>query len=368
MKVLVVRRKFHNAVGGVGRVCAAMMNDLVKRGHQTALLTLDQTDAVPFYPLDDSVEWIRLAMGDQDRRASWRLRWQRQLSIRRYVKKLAPDVIVGFEFGSFLIVRTAVFGMNIPVIAAEQSVPDRYDYLPFGWRKHIEFLAFLLASRVTVLLPSFVKKYPAYLRSKIVAIPNPVVVVPGLVYPNEQENPPKIVLNVGRLAYQKNQLFLLRAFARVAVDHPDWRLVIVGDGKMAEVLQRAAGELNLHGRVVFTGAVKDVSAWYDRAAFLAFPSLWEGFGIALAEALAHGLPAVGLRTAAAVNELITDGVTGMLTAPTEEAFADAMNKMIDDLPSRQRMGRAAVQSVQAYAPGKIFDQWESLFRSLASRR
>lgn len=368
MKLLFVCRKFDRMAGGVERMAVTIMNEMADRGFKVALLTWDDGRAIPHYDMTPQIAWTQLAMGNPDAPASWRLRFLRQIAMRRLVRQIQPNVVIAFQSGAFMAIRLAVLGLGQRVVAAERNSPDLFRYRSNGHRlEWVTNLCFLLAWRITVQLPSYVTKYPAWLRHKIVVIPNPVFLPAAPACPNDKQAGPKIILNVGRLSYQKNQMLLLRSFKPIAELYPDWRLVLVGDGEYRAKLLDLVDQLKLSGQVIFAGAVKDVHEWYQKAAFFAFPSLWEGFPNALAEALSQGIPAIGCITTAGVNELIKDGETGLLSEPNEESFSEAMRVLIENPDLRQRMGRAAARSLAHHEPRGIFDAWEDLFRSAGER-
>ena len=124
----------------------------------------------------------------------------------------------------------------------------------------------------------------------------------------------------------------------------------------------------MRDRVELIGAVTDVDAWYRESAFLAFPSLWEGFPNALVEAFRQGLPAVGLQRTAGVNELLRHNETGVLAPDDEVGFAAALQMMINDIKFRQSAGRMARESILCYEPETIFKQWADLFATLAGKK
>ncbi|OKH87449.1 glycosyl transferase family 1 [Thalassospira sp. TSL5-1] len=352
--------------GGVERMATAMMNEMIDRGFKVGLLTWDEENAEAHYELHPQIKWMKLDMGNPQNAAGWGLRLRRQMRIRHLILDFQPDVIIAFQVGAFIATRTALLGTGIPIIAAERNSPDLFDYVRHGKQLRRRSNLFLATSDcITVQLESYRKKYPAFLRKRIVAIPNPVWKPSNCHLSISRAPKTKLILSMGRLSYQKNQTFLLRAFALIADKNPDWTLALVGDGEAETELRGLAKKLNLTDRVVFAGSVKNVSDWYEKSDFLAFPSLWEGFPNALVEALSYGVPAIGLKSTSGVNELLQDGYNGLLVESTEAAFAKAMQHMIDSPEMCKDMGEIAIESVAKYAPSHIFDRWQKLFSDLA---
>ena len=366
--ILFVCRNFHQMAGGIEHMATLIMNQMVKRGFRVGLITWDPSRAEAHYTLDDSIDWMKLNLGNTTDKAGWPLRLQRQIVLRSMAKEFRPDVAIGFQVGTFLAARTAMLGLGIPMIAAERNSPDLFDFVTGGkTQRQRADLALRMADCVTVQLDSYLEKYPANLRDRIVSIPNPVQPISNPTFPNEDKNPPKRILHVGRLSYQKNQLFLINAFAQIASSNPDWVLSLVGEGEKRAEIEQRIHDLNLDEKVELVGAVTDVDEWYKKSAFLAFPSLWEGFPNALVEAFREGLPAVGFEQTAGVNELLHHKETGLLTTADEMSFASAMQTMINDQAFRQRAGRNAQASVLPYEPEAIFEQWATLFTKLANK-
>lgn len=369
ISVLFVCRNFHRMAGGVERIATLIMNQMVQRGFRVGLVTWDPADAEPHYRVDPSVAWAKLDLGSPEVRAGWRLRLLRQLALRRIAKQFKADVSIGFQLGTFIAARTATLGMGIPMVAAERNSPDLFNFVSNGKKQRRRAESVLsMANCVTVQLDSYRDRYPPRLRQRIVTLPNPVLPLEHPAYPNEADEPPRRILNVGRLSYQKNQVLLIRAFARIARAYPDWVLTLVGEGEKRAEIERLIAEKGLSNRIELIGAVADVDAWYRDSAFLAFPSLWEGFPNALVEAFRQGLPAVGLGRTAGVNELLQHDKSGILTSDDEVEFAAALQAMIDDVDFRSRAGRMAQNSILSYDPEAIFNQWADLFTSLADRK
>lgn len=101
-----------------------------------------------------------------------------------------------------------------------------------------------------------------------------------------------VIGNVGRLCYQKNQAFLLDVFAEVLKHRPNSRLLLIGEGDLKGELQEKAERLGIAGTVIFYGTTDRVERLYWAMDVFAFPSRFEGLGIAAVEAQAAGLPVI----------------------------------------------------------------------------
>lgn len=368
MRILFNSRKYDGIAGGVERMSIGLMNEMVRRGHSVALTSLDPSDATTFYPLDPAVEWTRIDIGEPSRRATPKEILARLAAMRGVIRRFRPDVIIGFQQGAFVTMAVAALGTGVPVIAAERNAPHRFDHLKDGHGRGFQFQSFRLARFVTVQFDSYRDHYPGFIRDRIVSIPNPVEAVHALADPASSPGERKTLLCVARLSYQKNQTVLIGAFGRLADAFPDWDLVLVGDGEDRAALEALAAAAP-PGRIRLEGAQADVGRYYRGAQLFCLPARWEGFPNVLAEAMAHGLPAVGFAACAGVNALIEPDRTGLLAEPMgdEAALAEALQSLMADPEGRAAMGAAAHASISPYAPEAVFDRWEALFAEAARR-
>jgi glycosyltransferase involved in cell wall biosynthesis len=358
MRLLFVARSIDRGAGGVQRMIISIMNAL-SSAHEVSLLTWDKGPAMAFYPMTGGISWHQLDMGDPHVKATPGMILARFRKIRGLINRIAPDVIVCFQGGSFRSMQLYTAGLSIPLIAAERTSPNLYD--PASSRRLI-----------TVQFERYRDLYPVYLRNRIVTIPNPVPQATCLARPNESGAAGRwLLLSVGRLGYQKNFSALIDAFSGLAPRFPDWDLRIVGEGPYRNALESQLARLpGLEGRVCLPGTTNEMQAEYAAAHLFCLPSRWEGFPNALAEALAHGLPAVGFSGCDGVPDLIDPGRNGALAAGNGDAAALAatLAPLMADPAKRVELSSNAVKSVAGYQPEEIFGLWERVLRECISDR
>ncbi len=143
---------------------------------------------------------------------------------------------------------------------------------------------------------------------------------------------------VCRLVEQKGIRYALEALRRIRVDYPGAHLVIAGDGDLQAELRRLASALGIADRVHWLGWRRDASDLMAAFDVLLAPSLWEGFGLVLLEAMARRTPVIASRVSA-IPEVVVDGETGVLISPRDvDALAAAMRRLLGDRALRKHMG------------------------------
>ncbi len=139
-----------------------------------------------------------------------------------------------------------------------------------------------------------------------------------------------LLVCVARMTEQKGHRWLLPAFRAVVDEFPRATLLLVGDGPLRLQLEQLAAKLGLRERVRFAGWRKDVSALLSAADLFVLASEWEGFGLALLEAMAAALPIVATRVSA-IPEVVLHAETGWLVASKNTAaFAAATISALRD--------------------------------------
>ncbi len=143
---------------------------------------------------------------------------------------------------------------------------------------------------------------------------------------------------VCRLVEQKGIPYALEALRRLRAQYPQAHLVIAGDGEKAAELRRLASALGIADRVHWLGWRSDAADLMAAFDVLLVPSLWEGFGLVLLEAMSRRVPVIASRVSA-IPEVIVDGESGILIAPRDvDALTQAIARLLNDRALRKYMG------------------------------
>jgi glycosyltransferase involved in cell wall biosynthesis len=213
-------------------------------------------------------------------------------------------------------------------------------YKPF--HHHIEKAAY--SNSNLVIAPSeFSKKTLCeafgLLEERIKVVPHGVDV--SRFAPTEKDSKGISLLFVGELEERKGIRYLIEAFGSIINIHEDIELILVGKGTQELELKQLTRKLNLEKHIKFAGYVdgwsNEITDYYNSADIFVFPSLKEGFGMVLVEAMACGLPVISTNTSA-IPEVVGDA--GILVEPRNpRVLADAIIRLIEDIGLRKRLGK-----------------------------
>lgn len=221
----------------------------------------------------------------------------------------------------------------IPVLYILLSVPEqRFRFLP-RWYLRIGSMLnnrVMTDSNASAGSVSIIMGIP---RNRIEVVYNSCVIAACR---NESALP--IILTAGHMVAYKNPELWLKVARMVLQDCPDSRFVWLGDGELLETIRNKIKGMSLEDRILLPGYESDPSTWYAQAHIYFQPSLRESHGIAVLEAMAHGLPCVVANTGG-LPESVVDGETGYVCHPTDPAgFAERVTELLGDPDLRERMG------------------------------
>ena len=334
--------------GGAERVISILSKEYAACGWDTdiALLLSNTVD----YILDDTTRILDFS-GSTSGRLMRAPMWLK--SIRSYVKKEKPDVVVAFTARINVMTLLACMGLKTKTVISERNDP-RHDGRGFV-TKLLTKLLYPSADAIVFQTNRAKVYFNEKIQKKSEIIPNPIMVNAEAIKETEKK-----IVSVGRLASQKNQLMLIEAFYEVAKKHPDYTLYIYGEGNLRQKLTERIEELNLSGKVFLPGNILNLHEKIADAQVFALPSDYEGLSNALLEAMTMGLPCVSTSCAGA-DEYIENEKNGLLVPVGDtKAMEKALLYMIENPQKRVMMGCEAKKASQSFSSENILKVWHSV--------
>jgi glycosyltransferase involved in cell wall biosynthesis len=278
-----------------------------------------------------------------------------------------PDIALAMMDKANILLAMATLGLpGLVALGSERVHPPQlplsplWDSLRSYWYGRLKaVIALTSESRDWLLVNTRVKD--------VVVIPNAALwplptLAPQLIPETIVPGGSKILLAVGRLCEQKGFDMLIEAFAGLANQDPDWVLVILGEGPLRATLAGQIKRHGLEGRIHLAGRAGNVGDWYGAAEVYVMSSRFEGFPNTLAEALAHGLPAVSFDCDTGPRDIIRHELDGLLVPRGDvAALRAALKRLMDDEVLRQQIAERALDARERFSMEKISGMWEGLF-------
>lgn len=345
-------------VGGAAKMIKYVANLCVAHFGKVTLLTY-YDDYTPD-DLNTSIERVNLNV-KAGRLPIWRLAALKKL--RNVVKKGQYDIVCSFLPDISAMSRIATLGINTVVVSAERGDPYQFSKLwkaLAGWAyKSSDYCIFQLEQARDF----FDKKVAEH----SFVIPNPYVPVQN-VEPFEGERK-KTIVSAGRFAPQKRFDVLIEAFAMVHQKHPEYKLVLYGEGDCLQEYKNLEKQLNVEGLIEYPGYVKNVTASIREDGIFVLSSDYEGIPNSLIEAMSVGLPVVATDcTPGGAAFLTNDGEKGLLI-PTHDvdAMGEAINRLIDNPELSKSLSEKAKGIVKELDINVINKMWIEAFSKMLEK-
>jgi glycosyltransferase involved in cell wall biosynthesis len=263
--------------------------------------------------------------------------------LRKLIKKLQPDIIHTHLFQARIYTSFALLFTNRPA-----SITHKHNSV--NLKKHnifilLEMLSLIFYDRIIAISQSVKRSLYTYEfvpKNKVYILSN------GIDYSLFSNNSKiktdlkdgNITLGtVCRLEPQKGIRYLLLAMKTILAKFPDVKLEIIGTGSLLSELQTLSVEIGISNSVKFLGKFTDVIPFYKRMDIFVLPSLYEGFGIVILEAMAMGIPVVATNVDG-IKEVLINDESGILIPPKNpEAIANVVNYLIDNPQIRERFSK-----------------------------
>lgn len=171
----------------------------------------------------------------------------------------------------------------------------------------------------------------------------------------------RVIVTVASFNPRKRHTDILDAACELEADHPDIKLLFVGDGPLRKDLEDKARRLGLKDRVIFAGVRGDVPEILAASDIFVLPSNIEGFGLAAIEAMASGLPVIAT-AAGGFLEIVKNGVSGLLVPMNDPvSLARAMNSILDDKNKAKRMGEEGRKLSAGFSLEAMMEKIEAVY-------
>ena len=372
MKILYLFRSL--AVwGGIERILVDKMNWLTSKvGIEVYMLTTDQGNHPIPYQVSNRVHIEDLGINFHRKYQygylkriiiSYQMRHKYKRSLSDCINRIQPDVIVCTTADKIDIITEVK--RRIPLVVESHSICSRTieqgKYAVLRKYRRFTFLESLSKADCVVALTEGDAEEWRHFHHNVVVIPN-------MLHPCKIESSPltsKRVIWVGRFDYQKRAEVAISIWKHVVNRHPDWYLDIFGEGEYeSEVTLMASSTRN----VFVHKPTSQIFDCYSNSSILISTSLFEPFGLVIAEAMSCGLPVVAFDCPYGPAAIINEGVNGFLI-PSDNMhfFADKLSLLMEDTSLKKRMGQAALDSSDRFNADLVMPQWLALFDELSKK-
>lgn len=342
------------STGGAERVVSVLSKPLADEFDEVQyVLWLDHKVSEVFYEIDPRVKIVRVTQECGSKKNIDHMKW-----FRNYAKKEKPNLVLAFMATIGSTVALSLVGTGVPVVIAERNDPRNF--------KHSKMLRSVIDVMYRTPIVNGVlmqtQNNKDYFTSKKIydktdVIYNPVFmekskVGKALITPKQD-----VVVSVGRLSGQKDQVSLMEAFTEFHKQHPTYKMIIYGEGELRKTLEDKISSLDMQGYILLPGKSNTVIDDIMSARMFVTTTLSEGMSNALIEAMCVGLPCVSTKVSGAVD-LIQNNVNGYLTdIRNKQQTIDAMNKIADNNDLQKEIGKKASDIFNELNVEMISEQW-----------
>lgn len=347
--------------GGSERVLVNLADYLAEKGYRVTMVTQYRKENE--YPLNPKVARVISDITQEETTGSRIVNFKRRFGkLRGIWKRERPDVILSFiGKNNMMAILTSRF-LKIPVAVSVRGEPAEEYYnawMRFGAR-HL----FALADGVILQTRRCFEFFPEQVRKKAVILKNPVNT--SFFRERYEGERDKIITAVGRVDDNKNHEMIIRAFAQIAEEFPDYKLIIYGDGESRERLIKLTRELGLQDQISLPGSIDNVAdAIYKTSVFI-LSSNTEGVPNTLIEAMLMGLAVIATDCpCGGPAELIQNGHNGILIPVGDvKALKENLQMLLNNLQMMQELGNNAMETADIFSPEKVYGSWEEFFLSI----
>lgn len=374
---------FKNSFGGVNKVLCNLSNHFCDT-NEVLNVCCDGYEGKPFYHLDDRCKLIDLVDSEIKIPRSIKvqseiIRLLKQIGLlncelpkdtyrlklvrRRFseiVLDFQPDVILCYSHVILPLIADIGFDLKKTIVMFHSKV--KVEYLNNNQRdllKQVGCIQVLLESAKITLEKAGYKRIEVI--GNAVAEPRDKRI--------DFSKKEKIIYYLGRMDKKvKRPHMLIKAFVKIADQFPDWKLILYGGEPSSSDylvrLQKLINEHNLQERIYMPGISTNPLEDLRNGSVFVVTSSDEGFCLSLAEAMRMGLACIGFKSCSGVNELIIDGVNGLLCNDNLESLEKTMKIALSSQDLTNKLGKNAIASMEQFNKNIVFAKWHNVIHKI----
>jgi glycosyltransferase involved in cell wall biosynthesis len=316
--------------GGAEKVLSAVINYLVNQNFDVKLITFDSSKNKFFYNFSKKIDIYTLGHLNFFKNP-YLLHLNRIVFLMVLLFKIKPEVSFGFMHSIYVNLAFASIFSKTKIVACEHILPTHF------LDKKMEFFLINLASifidRITVVSEQVKNSFVGLLKKKMIVINNVVNTSEYKKKPKSKRE--KIILSVGRFVEQKNFIVLINAFHKFQIKNKDWKLLIVGDGIQKQKILSLIKYLGIKKYVKVVNFTRKLRKYYKKSSIYVCTSIYESFGLTVAEALVHRLPCIAFKKCSGVNKIITNNKNGLLISGNFDDY-NYLSEVLDQLVNNKK--------------------------------
>lgn len=343
--------------GGAERVISILSNKF-QENYNVKIITWYLPEI--FYELNEDIDIISFEKETGTKNFIRKILW-----FRRYIKKESPSIIISFMYSLNIVTLLSLIGVKQKIIISERIDPHcspKSKLLRF-----VRYLLYFKADGLVAQTRDMLDYFPRSIKSKGTYIYNPIHIAPEVAGKALVTAKKPIIISVGRLSMMKNQKMLIDAYKNILELHPEYRLVIYGEGELRDELRKYVDNLSLSNNVQLPGNTKNIFHNLCEAEIFVLPSNYEGMSNALIEAMCVGLPCISTKVSGS-TELIVNNKNGILIdVDSCEQLTIALNELINNRKMAYAIGKEATFIYNKLNVNRVVNEWLDYIEKILMR-
>ena len=367
--------------GGTDKVLSDKASYLTEHGYDVTIVTEAQMGREPIFPLSPKIKLIDLGLNFNKQYAQsfihrtytyFKLIRIYKKRLRGIIKREKPDIVIttmarsldfitNYKDNSIKIGEAHTTKYHLRNLHLMEEKGGYFKYIARYIRKRQIANARKLSALV-LLTPEDAKDWAGI--TKTYVIPNSIKYIPQ--ESSKLEN--KKAIFVGRYNDAKGYEYLIEAWNIVHQKHPNWIIDIYGSGELHDNVEQWINESQLQKSMIMHEPTNNIMEKYLESSICVVSSRYEGFSMAIIEAMSCGVPCVSFDCPFGPRNIIKNGEDGLLVEHlNSQALANGICRLIENTEFRMQLGEKAKVNIQRFSQDIIMKKWTDLFNSLVKQ-